>query len=325
MGKITMREAIRQALDEEMARDPAVFLMGEDIGRFGGAMLVTKGLLDKYGAERVIDTPISEAAIVGAGIGAAMHGMRPVTELMFADFFGLAADQLINNAAKMRYAYNGKMSVPLVVRAAYGAGTHSGMHHSQSIEGWLDNVPGLMIVNPSNAYDAKGLLKACIRNNDPVIFLEHKLLYGLRSEVPEEEYLIPLGKANICRDGDDVTIITWGAMVARAQQAARALAQDGVSAEVIDIRSIRPFDEETVLESVCRTGKALIVHEAPKFGGFGGEIAAVIADKAFGYLDAPVLRLGAKETPVPFSPNLEEAYLPSADSIAAAAKSLIQE
>lgn len=324
MGKITMREAIRQALDEEMSRDPAVFLMGEDIGKFGGAMLVTQGLLDKYGAERVIDTPISEVAIVGAGIGAAMHGMRPVTELMFADFFALAADQLINNAAKMRYAYNGKMSVPLVVRAAYGAGTHSGMHHSQSIEGWLDNVPGLMIVNPSNAYDAKGLLKTCIRNNDPVIFLEHKLLYGLRSEVPEEEYLIPLGKANICREGSDVTVITWGAMVAKAQQAARALAQDGVSAEVIDIRSIRPFDEETVLESVCKTGKALIVHEAPKFGGFGGEIAAIIADKAFGYLDAPVLRLGAKETPVPFSPNLEEAYLPSADSIAAAAKSLMQ-
>ncbi len=323
MGKITMREAIRQALDEEMARDEAVFLMGEDIGKFGGAMLVTQGLLDKYGADRVIDTPISEVAIVGASIGAAMHGRRPVAELMFADFFALAADQLINNAAKMRYAYNGKISVPMVVRAAYGAGTHSGMHHSQSIEGWLDNVPGLKIVNPSNAYDAKGLLKACIRDNDPVIFLEHKLLYGLRSEVPEEEYLIPLGKANICREGEDATIISWGAMVPKAQQAAQKLEQEGVSAEVIDIRSIRPLDEETIVRSACKTSRVVIVHEAPKFGGFGGEIAAIIADKAFGYLDAPVLRIGAKETPVPFSPNLEAAYLPSVDDIFEAVKSLM--
>lgn len=323
MGKITMREAIRQALDEEMSRDEAVFLMGEDIGAFGGAMLVTQGLLDKYGPERVIDTPISEAAIVGASIGAAMHGRRPVAELMFADFFALAADQLINNAAKMRYAYNGQICVPMVVRAAYGAGTHSGMHHSQSIEGWLDNVPGLKIVNPSNARDAKGLLKTCIRDNDPVIFLEHKLLYGVRGEVPDEEYLIPLGKANVCREGTDMTIIAWGSTVPKAQQAARKLEEAQVSAEVVDIRSIRPLDEETIVRSACKTGRVIIVHEAPKFGGFGGEIAALIADKAFGCLDAPVLRLGAKETPVPFSPNLEEAYLPSVEDIIAAAKSLL--
>lgn len=322
MAKLTMREAIRQAMDEEMSRDPAVFLMGEDIGKFGGAMLVTQGLLDKYGQDRVIDTPISEAVITGAGIGAAMHGQRPIVELMFADFFALAADQLINNAAKMRYAYNGKMSVPLVIRAAYGAGTHSGMHHSQSIEGWLDNIPGLKIVNPSNAYDAKGLLKACVRDNDPVIFLEHKLLYGLRCEVPDGDYVIPLGQANICCEGTDVTIIAWGSTVPKATQAAKRLEESGVSAEVIDIRSIRPLDKETILASVRKTGRAMIVHEAPKFGGFGGEIAAILADEAFGYLDAPILRLGARETPVPFAPNMEEAYLPSVDRIVSVAKEL---
>lgn len=323
MANITMREAIRQAMDEEMARDPEVFLMGEDIGQFGGAMLVTQGLQDKYGEERVIDTPISEIAIVGAAIGAAMHGKRPVAELMFADFFALAADQLINNAAKMRYAYDGQVGVPMVVRAAYGAGTHSGMHHSQSIEGWLDNVPGLKIVNPSNAYDAKGLLKAAIRDNDPVIFLEHKLLYGGRCEVPEEDYIVPLGKANVCKEGEDVTIVVWGSMVDKAKKAARELEKAQISAEIIDIRSIRPLDEETILESAKKTGRVIIAHEAPKFGGFGGEIAAIISDKAFGYLDAPIIRLGAKETPVPFSPNFEAAFLPPVQDIVDAAKSML--
>lgn len=322
MSSITMREAIRHAMDEELARDPDVFLIGEDIGVFGGCMLVTQGLLEKYGPERVIDTPISEIAIAGAAIGAAMNGKRPVAEIMFADFFGLISDQMINNAAKMRYMYDGQLGVPMVLRAAFGGGTHSGAHHSQCTEAWLANVPGLKIVIPSNAYDAKGLLKTAIRDNDPVVFMEPKIFYGVRGEVPEEEYLIPLGKANVRREGKDATVITYGSVVPKADKAAKALEGDGISVEVIDLRTIRPLDTETILASARKTGRVVIAHEAPVFGGFGGEIASTISDGAFGYLDAPVLRVGAKETPVPFSPVLEDAYLPSADDIIAAVKSL---
>ena len=322
MAMMTMREALRQAMDEEMARDPNVFLIGEDIGTFGEAMLVTQGLLDKYGPERVIDTPISEIAITGAAVGAALRGKRPIAEIMFADFFGLCADQLINNAAKMRYEYNGTLGVPMVLRAAYGAGTHSGAHHSQSPEAWLANVPGLKIVIPSNAYDAKGLLKQAVRDDDPVIFMEPKVFYGVKCEVPEEEYLIPLGKAKVIREGEDLSIITYGSTVPKALRAAKLLSEEDISAEVIDLRTIRPLDVETVVESAKKTGRVVVIHEAPKFGGFGAEVAATIADLAFGYLDAPILRIGAKETPVPFSPVLEEAYLPSVDDLVKAAKSL---
>lgn len=322
MANITMRDAIRQAMDEEMARDPNVFLMGEDIGAFGGAMLVTQGLLEKYGPERVIDTPISEIAITGAAVGAALHGKRPIAEIMFADFFGLCADQLINNAAKMRYEYDGTLGAPMVLRAAFGAGTHSGAHHSQSPEAWLANVPGLKIVIPSNAYDAKGLLKQAVRDDDPVIFMEPKLFYGVRCEVPEEEYLIPLGKANVVKEGDDLSIITYGSTVPKAKRAAALLAEKNISAEVIDLRSIRPLDVDTIVSSAKKTGRVIVVHEAPKFGGFGAEVVATVADRAFGYLDAPIVRVGAKETPVPFSPVLEDAYLPSVDDIVIAAEGL---
>lgn len=322
MAAITMREAIRQAMDEEMARDNNVFLMGEDIGVFGGAMLVTKGLLEKYGPERVIDTPISEIAITGAAIGAALHGKRPIAEIMFADFFGLCADQLINNAAKMRYEYDGVLGCPMVLRASYGAGTHSGAHHSQSPEAWLMNAPGLKIAIPSNAYDAKGLLKQSVRDNDPVIFMEPKAFYGVKTEVPEEEYLIPLGKAKVVEEGEDATIITYGSIVPKARRAAKALAAENISVEVIDLRTVRPLDVETIVASAKKTGRVVVAHEAPTFGGFGGEVAATLADKAFGYLDAPILRVGAKETPVPFSPVLEDAYLPSVDDLVKAVKSL---
>lgn len=322
MAKITMREALRQAMDEEMARDENVFLMGEDIGPFGGAMLVTQGLYEKYGEERVIDTPISEVAITGAAIGAALMGKRPIAEIMFADFFGLCADQLINNAAKMRYSYDGALGCPMVLRACYGAGTHSGPHHSQSPEAWLTNAPGLKIVIPSNAYDAKGLLKSAVRDNDPVIFMEPKCFYGVKAEVPEEEYLVPIGKANVLKEGKDMTFITYGSIIPKAQRAAKILDEEGIDAEIIDLRTIRPLDVDTITESAKKTGRVVVAHEAPKFGGFGGEIAATIADKAFGYLDGPIIRVGAKETPVPFSPVLEDAYLPGIDDLVNAAKSL---
>lgn len=322
MAAITMREAIRQAMDEELARDRNVFLMGEDIGVFGGAMLVTQGLMEKYGPERVIDTPISEIAITGAAIGAALHGKRPIAEIMFADFFGLCADQLINNAAKMRYAYNGVLGCPMVIRACYGAGTHSGAHHSQSPEAWLANVPGLKIVIPSNAYDAKGLLKQSVRDNDPVVFMEPKAFYGVKAEVPQEEYLIPLGEAKVCNEGEDATVITYGSIVPKAMRAAKLLAGEGISVEVIDLRTIRPLDVSAIVRSAKKTGRVVIAHEAPTFGGFGAEVAATIADQAFGYLDAPILRVGAKETPVPFSPVLEDAYLPGVDEVVTAVKAL---
>jgi len=310
MREITYREAIREALREEMRRDDRVFILGEDVAVPGGIFKVTQGLLAEFGPERIFDTPLSESAIVGAAVGASLMGMRPVAEVMFADFTTIAMDAIVNHAAKIHYMSGGEVSAPLVVRMAYGAGPKWGSHHTQSVESWLANVPGLTIVMPSTSYDAKGLLKAAIRTPNPVVFLEHKLLYNKKGEVPEGEYIVPIGKADIKRPGDGVTIVASGMMVDRALGAARTLAQEGVSAEVIDLRSVQPLDEETILASVEKTGRIVIVHEAPVRGGFGGEIAAVVASKALGFLDAPIQRVGGPWTPVPFGPILVDAYVP---------------
>jgi pyruvate/2-oxoglutarate/acetoin dehydrogenase E1 component len=319
---ITMREAIKTALAEEMRRDPSVFLLGEDIGAYGGTLQITAGLYDEFGGERVIDTPLSEVAITGAAIGAALMGMRPVMELMFADFLPLASDQLVNNAAKMCYAYYGEKSVPMVVRAPFGAGSRSGMHHSQNFEAWFAGVPGLKVLMPSTPADAKGLLKSAIRDNNPVIFLEHKMLLGVRGIVPDGDYIVPIGSANVSREGTDLTIVTCGAMLNKALKAAETLAEENISTEVVDLRSICPLDDETIVNSVKKTHRLLIAHEACKTGGIGGEIAALVFEKAIGYLDAPIERVCAPDTPVPFSPTLEDYYLPSSERIVAAAKNM---
>jgi pyruvate/2-oxoglutarate/acetoin dehydrogenase E1 component len=318
------RDAIREALAEEMRRDSRVFLMGEDVAEHGGNFLVTTGLFNEFGEERVFDTPLSESALVGAGVGAAMMGLRPVVEVMFADFVSIAMDAIVNHAAKVNYMSGGEVTAPMVIRlAAYGAGRRSGAHHSQSIESYLTNVPGLTIVVPSTAYDAKGLLKTAIRTTNPVIFLEHKMLYAKKGEVPDGEYLIPLGVADIKREGTNLTIVSYGRMVDVSLAAARTLENEGVSAEVIDLRSLQPLDEETILTSVRKTGHLMIVHEAPVRGGFGGEVAAVVAEKALGYLDAPIRRVGAPWVPVPFSPTLEDAYVPQEADVVKSAMAIL--
>jgi pyruvate dehydrogenase E1 component beta subunit len=327
MRELTLLEAINEAMHEEMARDPRVYIFGEDVrvgyGR-GGAFGATNGLLAKFGPERVIDTPLSESAIAGVSVGAALWGMRPIAEIMFADFVALAMDHMVNSAAKMRYAYAGEATVPITFRMACGAGVGAALHHSQSPEAWIMNVPGLKIIYPSTPYDAKGLLKSAIRDDNPVVCFEHKLLYSrLKGPVPEEEYLIPLGKAEVKKQGEDFTIIAYGAMLQEALKAAELLSQEGVKAEVVDPRTLMPLDKETILKSVEKTGKVLIVHEAPTFGGFGGEIAAMIAEQAFYSLDAPIKRVGAPFTPVPASPILEKFYLPDAEKIVKAARELL--
>jgi acetoin:2,6-dichlorophenolindophenol oxidoreductase subunit beta len=324
MREIMYREAIREAMAEEMRRDPSVFLMGEDIAEHGGNFLVTLGLFDEFGEDRIFDTPLSESALVGAGVGAAMMGTRPVVEIMFADFVTIAMDAIVNHAAKVNYMSGGAVTCPMVVRlAAYGAGRRSGPHHSQCIESLLTNTPGLTIVAPSTSYDAKGLLKSAIRNPNPVLFLEHKMLYAKKGEVPDGEYLLPLGVADVKRPGSNLTIVSYGRMVDVSLAAARTLEKEGVSVEVIDLRSLQPLDEETILASVKKTGHLLIVHEAPVRGGFGGEVAAVVAEKALGYLDAPIRRVGAPWVPVPFSPTLEDAYVPQEADIVKAAQAVM--
>ena len=323
MRELTYREAIREALREEMRRDERVFILGEDVADAGGVFKVTLGLLAEFGPERVLDTPLSESAIVGAAVGASLMGMRPVAEVMFADFTTVAMDALVNHAAKIHYMYGGELSAPLVVRMAYGAGPKWGSQHTQSVESWLANVPGLTIVMPATPHDAKGLLKAAIRTPNPVVFLEHKLLYGKKGQVPEGEYIVPIGKAEIKRSGDGVTIVASGMMVDRALGAARTLMQEGISAEVIDLRSVQPLDEETILISVEKTGRLVIVHEAPVRGGFGGEVAAVVANKAIGFLDAPIQRVGGPWAPVPFGPVLVDAYLPNEADIIRAVRSTL--
>jgi len=328
MREITYVEAINEALLEEMARDESVFIFGEDIaiGYGGGGMFgATRGLVEKFGPDRVIDTPLSEVAIAGAALGAAMVGLRPIAEIMFGDFLAIIMDQLVNNMAKMRWSLDGKFDVPIVIRTSYGAGIGAGFHHSQSFESWLANVPGLKVVMPSDPADAKGLLKTAIRDNDPVVFMEHKYLYKrLKGPVPDGEYLIPLGKGEIKRPGEDVTIIATGNMVRLALEAALALQAKGVSAEVLDPRTILPLDEELIIQSVKKTGRAVIVHEAPTFGGFGGEIAGILADKAIDYLDGPVKRVGALFTPIPNWIKMEEYYLPSVEKIVNAVAEIIR-
>ena len=323
MSEISYREALRRALREEMRRDDSVVVFGEDVAEHGGVFAVTDGLLGEFGPERIFDTPISESAIAGAGVGASMLGTRAVVEIMYADFTSIAMDAIVNHAAKVSYMTNGEVSAPVVFRLVYGATPLEGSHHSQSVESWIANVPGLTIVMPSTPYDAKGLLKAAIRANNPVVFLEHKQLYGVKGEVPDEEFVIPIGLADVKRKGDDVTVVATGLMVGRALSAADALAKEAVSVEVLDLRSINPLDEEAILASVRKTGRLVIVHEAPVFGGFGGEVAALVAEKALGYLDAPVLRVGAPWTPVPFGPVMVKEYLPNEETITKAIRSTL--
>jgi len=327
MHTLTFVEAINEALKEEMARDERVYLIGEDVrfGYKGGAFGASKGRLARFGPDRVIDSAISESAIAGTSVGAALWGMRPVAEIMFADFMALAMDHVANSAAKMRFAYAGEATVPVVFRMAFGAGVGAALHHSQSTEAWITNVPGLKVVMPSTPADAKGLLKSSIRDDNPVVFLEHKFLYSrLEGPVPEGEYLIPLGKADVKRAGENLTIIATGAMVQQALAAAEILEKEGVKAEVLDPRTLVPLDREGILESVKKTGKVVIVHEAPTFGGFGGEIAALIAEEGFYTLDAPIKRVGAPFTPVPAHPLLEQFYLPNAEKIVKAAKEILE-
>lgn len=306
----TYLEAIRQGIREEMERDSNVFLLGEDIGIYGGAFKVTEGLLERFGDKRVVDTPISESAIVGAAIGASFMGLRPVAEMQFADFITCGFDQIVNFAAKCRYRWNAP--APLVVRAPSGGGIHGGPYHSQNPEAWFVHTPGLKVVEPSSAYDAKGLIKSAIRDNDPVIFFEHKALYRrVKEDIPEAEYTVPIGKAKVCREGRHISVITYGAMVHVALEAAEELDREGVSLEVVDLRTLLPMDEEAVLASVKKTSKAIVLHEATLTGGIGGEISARIGEKAFEYLDGPVVRIAAPDTPVPYSPPLEEAFLPN--------------
>ncbi len=321
MREISYSEAIREAMCEEMRRDPSVFLMGEDVGVFGGVWGVSHDMLAEFGEERVRDTPISEIAIVGAGLGAAMMGMRPIAEIMFGDFLMCAGDQIVNQVAKARFMSGGKARVPLTIRVTSGAPGSAAAQHSQSPESWFMNIPGLKIVVPSTPADAKGLLKTAIRGDDPVIFLEHKMLYGDVGPVPEgENFLVPFGQANILREGKDVTIIGVSIMVKKALQAADILAKEGIEAEVIDIRTLVPLDKETLIKSVAKTNHVIIAHEAHKRAGPGAEIAAVLAEEAVEYLDGPIMRVAAKNVPLPYSPVLENYVLPDAGDIVDAAK-----
>jgi len=315
----TYLEAIREGLWEEMERDANVFLLGEDIGVYGGAFKVTAGFFEHFGEKRVVDTPISEAAIAGAAIGAGLMGLRPVAEMQFADFITCGFDQLVNFAAKCRYRWNAP--VPMVVRAPSGGGIHGGPFHSQNPEMWFVRTPGLKVVCPATAYDAKGLIKAAIRDNDPVIFFEHKGLYRkIKEELPKEDYTVPIGKARIAREGKDLTIVTYGAMLWTALEAADKL---DASVEVIDLRTLAPLDRETVTESVKKTSRVLLLHEDTQTGGLAGELAATITETVFDYLDAPILRVTAPDTPVPYSPPLEEAFLPNVDKVLEKARYLL--
>ncbi|MCC7358147.1 MAG: alpha-ketoacid dehydrogenase subunit beta [Anaerolineales bacterium] len=323
MRELTYAEALREGLRQAMAADERVFLLGEDIGAYGGAFGVTAGLLEEFGAERVRDTPISEAAIAGACIGAALTGMRPVGEIQFMDFVTLSMEQLVLQAAKIRFMFGGSASVPMVLRMPGGAGTGAAAQHSESLENWFVHVPGLKVVMPSTPYDAKGLLLAAIDDGNPVIFIEHKLLYKTRGVVPEAPYRVPLGQCQVVRDGCHVTVVATSAMVARALEAAAKLAEEGIELEVIDPRTLSPLDEAPIVASVKKTGRALIVHEAVRTGGYGGEIAARIVDsEAFDFLEAPVRRLAGLDMPVPYNRTLEYHMVPQVETIAAEARRL---
>ena len=322
MPTVTYLEAIRQGICEEMERDPAVFCIGEDIGIYGGAFKVTDGFIDRFGAERVIDTPIAESAIVGAAFGAALTGMRPVAEFQFMDFIGCAFNQITNMVAKAHYRWGAP--APLVIRGPSGGNVHGGPFHSQNPEMYFVHTPGLKVVCPATAYDAKGLIKASIRDNNPVIFFEHKYLYRrIKEEIPDEDYLVPLGKARLARQGRNLSIITYAAMVHVAIDAADQLSKEGIELEILDLRTLSPLDREAIGETVRRTNKVMIVHEDVRTGGIAGEIAAIINEDAFDHLDGPVVRLTALDTPVPFSPPQEEYFLPKVSDVIREARKLL--
>jgi pyruvate/2-oxoglutarate/acetoin dehydrogenase E1 component len=324
MREITVRDAIREALREEMKRDKRVFLMGEDIGKYWqGAFKVTQGLAEEFGDERVRDTPISENTFLGAGIGAAMTGMRPVVEIMFGDLIALAIDQIVNQASKIHYMFGGQVKVPLVIRTPYGAGTQVAAHHSSTYLSWFMHAAGLKVAVASTPYDAKGLLKTAIRGNSPVLFAEHKLVYGIKGNVPEEDYTIPFGQADVKKEGADVTIIGVLYMMSKALNAAKELTSQGINAEVIDPRTLTPFDRKTVGASVRKTGRCVIVSEDCKTAGVTAEIASIVMEEAFDYLDAPIMRVAAPDTPVPFSPVLESSFIPDEKKIVKAVKEIV--
>ncbi len=323
MAQISLREALNQALAEEMTRDDRVFIMGEEVGYFGGAFKVTDGLLATFGEKRVRDTPISELSIVGAGIGAAMGGLRPVVELMTINFGLLAMDQIVNHAAKIHYMFGGNAKVPIVIRAPQGGGHQLGAQHSQSLEAYFMHCPGLRVAIPASAADAKGLLKTAIRLDDPVVFLEHESLYGTKGEVPEGEHLVPFGVANLMRPGKDVTIISYSKCVYDSMRAAEALENEGIDAEVIDLRTLSPLDVNTCVESIRKTGKAIMVYEGWRTGGAGAEVAAQIYEAAFDHLDAPIERVATRDVPMPYNARLERAALPSPADIVKVAERLV--
>ncbi len=325
MGEMRLIEAVRQGLREELAADSSVFLIGQDIGVNGGVFRVTDGLLDEFGPERVIDSPLAESGMVGVAIGAAMNGLRPVVEVQFADFIFPAFNQIVSEAARMYYRTNGDYSVPIVIRAPYGGGVRGGLYHSQSVEAYFAHVPGLRVVVPSNPHDAKGLLKAAIRDNNPVLFFEHKLAYNtVQGDVPEGNYTVPIGKAAVRREGQQLSLISYGLSVHHCLEAAETLAAEGISCEVVDLRSVSPLDTETLLESVKKTGRVCIVHEDNLTGGVGAEVAAIVAKDAFEYLDAPVQRVAARDVPsFPYSPTLEDVLLPGPADIISAARELV--
>jgi pyruvate dehydrogenase E1 component beta subunit len=315
MREITFSQATLEAMEEEMLRDEKIIILGEDIARQGGIFGQFKGLPQKFGLERVIDTPISETAIVGASIGAALAGMRPVADMHFADFMGVCMDEIFNQMAKIRYMFGGQASMPIVLRAPDGLTIQAAAQHSQSVEAWFLHIPGLKVVAPSNPADAKGLLKSALRENNPIIFFENKVLFSQKGPVPEGEYTVPIGKANVVKEGRDVTIVSYSIMMNTVLKAAEALEKAGISTEVVDLRTISPIDKETILESVMKTKRLVVAHEAVKQGGVGAEISAIAAEEAIDYLDAPILRFGAPFVPVPFAPTLEKGVRISAEDI----------
>jgi pyruvate dehydrogenase E1 component beta subunit len=325
MREITYLEAVREAMTQEMERDEKVFLIGEDIGQYGGAFGASFGMLGQFGPNRILDTPITELGLTGAATGAALIGMRPIAEIMFMDFMTLASEQLVNQAAKLRFMFGGKATVPMVLRTPAGSGTGAAEHHSQSLENWFVHIPGLKVVMPSTPYDVKGLLISSIRDNNAVVFVEHKLLYKTKGPVPEKPYTVPLSKADVKRKGRDLTIVATSIMVPRSLAAAEQLAEEGIEVEVVDPCTLRPLDAETIIPSVSKTSRVVIVHEAAKTGGFGGELAAVIAESpAFGYLDAPIVRLAGRDMPVPYNRTLEYHTVPQIEDIVRKARDLAQ-
>ena len=324
MAVKTIIEAVREAIRDEMQRDSTVFVMGEDVGQRGGVFLATQGLIDEFGASRVLDTPLAEASIIGIALGAAFRGLRPIPEIQFSDFVWPTANQLIGEAARVCYGTNGAVRVPMVVRIPYGGGIRGGLFHSQNVEAYFCHTPGLKVIAPATPYDAKGLLKSSIRDNNPVVFLEHKKTYRLvRGEVPEEEYTLPIGVADVKREGRNVTVVTYGLMLHYCLEAAAKVAEKGMDVEVVDLRTLKPLDQDTVLKSVRKTGKLLIVHEDNVTGGVGAEVAALVADQAFEDLDGPITRLCGPDVPtMPFAQTLEDAYMPNANKIAQALRQL---